>query len=273
MNNQNNYLKGDKLMGQLDGKKIIITGGAQGIGASVVRAYVAEGATVAAMDLNEEAGQKLVEGLSSENLSGSASFHKLDITDRDAVESVFEATVKKMGKLDVLVNVAGVQRHISPEDVTQKDYEFIYKVNVFGTMNTNGVAYKLMKENGSGNIINFGSESGLTGEIDNAVYGSSKGAVHTWNRTVARQWGPDGIRVNAVMPYVVTPMYEKFRESLSSENLAAHDEEVRTQIPLGGAFGNAERDLAPLMVFLAGDGSRFITGQMFPVDGGLVTVR
>lgn len=260
-------------MGQLEGKRIIITGGSQGIGESVVRAYVAEGATVASMDINVELGQKIVEDLTGQDLPGSIKFYQLDVSNRAEVESVFATAVEDMGGLDALVNVAGVQRHSAPEDITEELFDFIYKVNVFGTMNTNGVAYKLMKDKGVGNIINFGSEAGFTGEINNALYGSSKGAIHTWTRTVARQWGPDGIRVNAVLPYMVTPMYINFREALSPEDLATHDAETKAMIPLGGKFGDAERDLAPVMVFLASDASRFMTGQLFPVDGGLVSVR
>jgi NAD(P)-dependent dehydrogenase (short-subunit alcohol dehydrogenase family) len=85
--------------------------------------------------------------------------------------------------------------------------------------------------------------------------------------------GAQGIRLNAVLPYMVTPMYERFREALSKEDLAAHDKATAEQIPLGGKFGNADTDLAPVMVFLASDGSRFITGQLIPVDGGLISVR
>ena len=92
-----------------------------------------------------------------------------------------------------------------------------------------------------------------------------------WSRS--RQWGPDGIRVNAVLPYMVTPMYEAFRNAMSPEDLAAHDAETKLAIPLGGKFGNCAEDLAPVMVFLASDDSHFMTGQLFPVDGGLISVR
>jgi 3-oxoacyl-[acyl-carrier protein] reductase len=124
-----------------------------------------------------------------------------------------------------------------------------------------------------GAIINFGSESGLTAEVNNAVYGASKAAVHTWTRSVAREWGRYGIRVNAVLPYVVTPMYASFRAALSPEALAAHDRSTADQIPLGGKFGDPTVDLAPVLVFLASEGSKFITGQLLPVDGGLISVR
>lgn len=257
---------------QLDGKRIIVTGGAQGIGAAIVRAYVAAGAIVSCMDLQEDQGRARTAEASAAG-PGSAEFYKLNVTDRGEVDARFAQAAADMGGLDVMVNVAGVQAFVDVANVDAAAYRRLFDINVLGTMNTNGSAFLIMKASGSGNIINFGSESGLTGEPDNAVYGATKGAVHTWTRSVARQWGPAGVRVNAVLPYVVTPMYEKFREALSAQDLAKHDEEVRSSIPLGGKFGDPAIDLAPVMVFLASDATRYITGQLFPVDGGLVSVR
>jgi len=257
---------------QLQQKRIIVTGGAMGIGESVVKAYAAEGASVVSLDISDELGAK-VAAEASRTGPGKATYHRCNVSEHEEVEAVFSAAVDELGGLDVLVNVAGVHRHCPPDAITTDLYRFIFDVNVLGTMNTNGAAYRLMKSSGTGNIINFGSESGLAGEINNALYSASKGAVHTWSRNVARQWGPDGIRVNYVLPYMWTKMYDDFRAALSPEDLKAHDEETAKDIPLGGAFGRAERDLAPVMVFLASDASHFMTGQMFPVDGGLVAGR
>jgi 3-oxoacyl-[acyl-carrier protein] reductase len=177
-----------------------------------------------------------------------------------------------MGGLDVLADIVGVHRHAATHEVPDDVLQWTYAINVNGTIYTNGAAYRHMQDRG-GSIINFGSESGLTAEVNNAVYGSSKAAVHAWTRSVAREWGARGIRVNAVLPYVVTPMYAEFREALSPEDLAAHDRATAEQIPLGGKFGDPDQDLSPVLLFLAGEGSRFITGQLIPVDGGLISVR
>ncbi|MFC9838735.1 SDR family NAD(P)-dependent oxidoreductase [Rhodococcus sp. NPDC127530] len=257
---------------QLDGKKIIVTGGSMGIGESVVRAYTSEGADVASLDLADELGAAVAQEASRCG-PGKATFHSCDVRDRDQVEKVFETAADQLGGLDVVVNVAGVHKHCDPAGISTELYRFIFDVNVLGTINTNGAAHRLMKSNRVGNIINFGSESGLTGEINNALYAASKGAVHTWSRNVARQWGPDGIRVNYVLPYMWTKMYDEFRAALSPDELKSHDDQTAADIPLGGAFGLADRDLAPVMVFLASDASHFITGQMFPVDGGLISGR
>jgi 3-oxoacyl-[acyl-carrier protein] reductase len=171
------------------------------------------------------------------------------------------------------VNIAGLQRSSTAENITDDLFEAIYRVNVLGTIHTNQSAYRIMKAAGTGAIVNFGSMSGFTGEHSNATYGSSKGAVHTWTRTVAREWGPFGVRVNAVLPYMNTPMFDKYTNSLSPAELATYQGELKKNIPLGGTFGDAERDLAPVMVFLASDASHFITGQLLPVDGGFASVR
>jgi NAD(P)-dependent dehydrogenase (short-subunit alcohol dehydrogenase family) len=257
---------------QLEGQKIVVTGGAMGIGESVVRAYAAEGASVVYLDISDELGEK-VAAEASQAGPGRATYHRCDVRDRDEVDTAFAAAADELGGLDVLVNVAGVHRHCPPDAIPMDLYRFIFDVNVLGTMNTNGAAHGLMQPTGAGNIINFGSESGLTGEINNALYSASKGAVHTWSRNVARQWGPDGIRVNYVLPYMWTKMYDDFRDALSPEDLKDHDEQTAKDIPLGGAFGRADRDLAPVMVFLASEASHFMTGQMFPVDGGLISGR
>jgi NAD(P)-dependent dehydrogenase (short-subunit alcohol dehydrogenase family) len=256
---------------RLVGKRIIVTGSAQGIGQAAVAAYVAEGAQVYALDMNEAPGASSVEAANRKG-PGNAQFLRVDVSDRAAVDAAFAAAVRDLGGLDVLAHIAGVHRHAPTHDVPDALLSWLFAVNVNGTIYTNGAAYRFMKESG-GAIINFGSESGLTAEINNAVYGASKAAVHTWTRSVAREWGPRGIRVNAVLPYVVTPMYANFRAALSPEELAAHDRATAEQIPLGGKFGDPAVDLAPVLVFLASEDSRFITGQLLPVDGGLISVR
>lgn len=255
----------------LSGSRIIVTGGSQGIGEAALRAFVQAGARVFSLDINAERGARVA----SEAMAGGpgvATFLPCDVSVRADVNAAFDRAASEMGGLDVLAHIAGVHRHAPTHAVPQETLDWIFAVNVNGTIYTNGAAYRHMADRG-GSIINFGSESGLTAELNNAVYGASKGAVHTWTRSVAREWGPRGIRVNAVLPYVVTPMYAEFRAALSPEDLAAHDKATAEQIPLGGKFGNPDTDLAPVLVFLAGSGSRFITGQMIAVDGGLISVR
>jgi NAD(P)-dependent dehydrogenase (short-subunit alcohol dehydrogenase family) len=254
----------------LAGKKIIVTGGAQGIGASALRAFAAAGANVCSLDVNTAAGLATAKAASDLG-PGTVEYLSCDVSNRTEVDDVFAQAANKMGGLDVLAHIAGVHKHALTHDVPDDLIEWMLGINLKGTIYTNGAAYRHMTAGGA--IINFGSESGLTAETNNALYGSSKAAVHNWTRSVAREWGGRGIRVNAVLPYVVTPMYERFREALSPEELASHDKSTAEQIPLGGKFGDPDRDLAPVLVFLASEASRFITGQLIPVDGGLISVR
>ena len=237
----------------LTGKRIIVTGGSQGIGEAVVRAYVKAGAHVFVLDVNEELGGKVASEANAAG-PGSARFLRCDVSNRAEVDATFDQAAKELGGLDVLAHVAGVHRHAPTHQVPDETLSWMFAINVNGTIYTNGAAYRHMVNTG-GAIINYGSESGLTAEINNAVYGASKAAVHNWTRSVAREWGAKGIRVNAVLPYVVTPMYAKFRAALTPEDLAAHDKATAEQIPLGGKFGDPDKDLAPVMVFLASEAS------------------
>lgn len=198
----------------------------------------------------------------------------LDVASKKSVISAFTEATRKMGGLDVLVNVAGIHKHAPSHDPPEDFLERITKINIWGTLFTNAAAYQLMKEGGTGGaIINFGSEAGLTAETGNTIYGMTKGAVHSWTRSVAREWGAAGVRVNAVLPYVATPMYYGFRDALSPEELEAHKKDLKENFPLGGDLGDPAKDLAPVMVFLASDASHWMTGQLFPVDGGYIAVR
>lgn len=256
---------------QLQGKRIIVTGGARGIAASVVRAYAAEGARIASLDVLDEEGA-LVAAAINECYPGAVSFYHCDIADRVQVLAVFNEAAGQMGGLDVMANIAGVERTSPAEDIQQEHWDLIFDVNVRGTLHTNQAAFQHMQGQG-GRIINFGSAAGLTGMPGAAHYSASKGAVLAWTRTVAQEWARHGITVNAVAPMIWTPMYDTHRAKMSAEALAAHDHHLSTIIPLGGKLGNAERDLAPVMVFLASDGARFITGQTLSVDGGTVPSR
>lgn len=258
---------------QLKSKRIIVTGGAQGIGESVVRAYASEGATITSMDVNDTLGNKVASESTAKG-PGFVSYMSLDVSSKKGVISAFEEATKAMGGLDVLVHVAGIQKHAPSHDPPEEFLERITKINIWGTLFTNAAAYNLMKEGGKGGaIINFGSEAGLTAETANTLYGMTKGAVHTWTRSVAREWGAAGVRINAVLPYVATPMYYGWRDGLTPEQLEAHEKQLISDFPLGGKPGDPEKDLAPVMVFLASDASHWMTGQLFPVDGGKYAVR
>ena len=148
----------------------------------------------------------------------------------------------------------------------------MFAVNVRGTMLTNQVAHRYMTVSGGGSIINFGSISGQRPEPSAAAYSAAKGAVHSWTRTAAGTWGKDNIRVNAILPAMATPMYLEARARATPEQNTASYWRNQASIAMGGEYGDPDRDLGPVMVFLASDASRFITGQLIPVDGGQTSV-
>jgi len=257
---------------ELRGKKIIVTGSARGMGAATVRAYVKAGADVFGMDVADAAG---IEVSAQANAAGpgTAGYLHVDIADRDSVAGAFAEAVQRMGGLDVLAHPAAIQRASNASDVAVEDWDLMFAVNVRGTMLTNQIAHHHMKASGGGSIINFGSISGQRPEPSAAAYSAAKGAVHAWTRTAAGTWGVDNIRVNAILPAMATPMYEEARARSSEEQNVANYWRNLSSIAMGGKYGDPDRDLGPVMVFLASDASRFITGQLIPVDGGQTNVR
>ena len=257
---------------ELEGKRIIVTGSARGMGAGTLRSYVRAGAGVVGMDVRDDEGAAVARDADAEG-PGSATYVHVDISDAGSIERAFGAAVAQLGGLDVLAHPAAIHRFSSASDVSVEDWDLMFAVNVRGTMLTNQVAHGHMKASGGGSIINFGSISGQRPEPGAASYSTAKGAVHSWTRTAAGTWGADNIRVNAILPAMDTPMYreamaqagEDQREGIRQANLAT--------IFMGGQYGDPDRHLGPVMVFLASDASWFITGQLIPVDGGQTSVR
>ncbi len=260
---------------QLTGKRIIVTGGASGIGASTVSAYVGEGAQVASLDVTDEAGLKVVEQANAASQGGGqATFYHCDIAQPEEVFSTFETAVAGLGGLDVLAHIAGVDRSKPAEDWTLEDMNFMWSINLNGTILCDQAACRQFRKEGKGAIINFASDVALAGMPNGAIYAASKGAVLSWTRTIAAEWASKyNVRCNCVNPTMKTPMYEQYKASLSPEALEAFLANEKQRVPLGGEMGDADRDMAPVMVFLASDASRFINGQILPVNGGRVMLH
>jgi len=248
----------------LQGKRIVVTGGANGIAAATVRAYAREGATVWSLDVADEKGRA-----AAAEAGAAVTYRHCDIGKRDEVNAVVDEAAKAMGGLDVLANVAAVERGTPAEDIPDDEWDLVFGVNVKGTLYTNQAAFRHLKD-GGGVIVNFGSGAGIRGQRGSAHYSASKAAVMAWTRTVAQEWAKYGIRVNSVVPAIWTQMYDEYRSRMSDQERMIHDMAMQHVIPLGGKLGDPDRDAAPVMVFLASDLSRFITGQAIPVDGGMV---
>jgi NAD(P)-dependent dehydrogenase (short-subunit alcohol dehydrogenase family) len=145
-------------------------------------------------------------------------------------------------------------------------------VNAMGTMLVNKAVFPHLKDRG-GAILNFASAAGLIGYPGKSAYAASKGAVLSWNRSIAVEWGAHRITVNAIAPAIWTPMYDNTRSTMSPAQLAEHDRQKLKSIPLGGKLGSVEEDFVPVVAFLASEGARFITGQVIAIDGGMTMSR
>lgn len=257
---------------ELTGKRIIVTGCGRGMGAATVRSYVKAGAQVVGMDIDDTNGNTVI--AEANNLGGQqAHYLHVDIADAESVASAFAQAVQILGGLDTLAHPAAIQRSSDAGNVSVEDWDLMFAVNVRGTMLTNQAAFGYMKDSGGGSIINFGSISGQRPEVSAAAYSSAKGAVHSWTRTAAGTWGAHNVRVNAILPAMATPMYLEAMARANEEQRNAAYWQNRRTIALGEEYGDPDRDLGPVMVFLASDASHFITGQLIPVDGGQTSVR
>lgn len=246
--------------GSLLGRRVIITGASGGIGAGALTAFREEGAQVVAIHHRTAP---------PEQLGGVAKWMECDVTQKANVDRVFADAIKHLDGLDVLIHAAGMWRPSTPESLTEEDLDLILSANLKSTLFTNQAAFSAMKASG-GRIVNFGSYEAVAGSSYAPQYSISKGAVHSWTRSAARAWGQYGITVNAVAPAAETSMSEFAMRGFSADQREAVKSQIRQQMPMGGQLGDAYRDIAPTLVFLASAGSHFVTGQLLSVTGGLL---
>lgn len=256
----------------LVGRRIVVTGGSSGIGAAAVRSLVAAGAAVSSWGTNVDRGERVVAEANADG-HGISAFLCCDVTDRQRVRSCFAEAAARLEGIDALVHLAGVRNEGPAESLTDEDWEWVVGTNLRGTFVVNQEVFPYLRESGGGRILNFASGAALYPYVGAAHYSASKAGVVSWTRTIAHEWGRYGISANAVNPAIWTPIYEAKRSHMSPAELGVHDQALLSRIPIGGKLGDPDRDLAPVLVFLLGDGARFITGQIVSVDGGMVPLR
>jgi NAD(P)-dependent dehydrogenase (short-subunit alcohol dehydrogenase family) len=263
-------------MALLQDKVVLVTGAGSGIGRATALAMAEAGASVAVADINPGAAQRTVEAAAGNSRRAIAI--TADCGDVASIDAMVARTVAELGRLDVIVNNAGVTRYAQIMDLTEADWDHIHRVNAKGVFFCLQRAAKEMiaqfaAGRGGGRIINIASISGRGyAGASNAAYAASKGAVIALTKTAAQQLARHNINVNAICPGVTrTELGERNAVARAAERgitVAEMQAEAEARIPLGRA--NMPEDIAAMAVFLASPGARNITGQAYNVDGGLV---
>ncbi|HWF77632.1 MAG TPA: glucose 1-dehydrogenase [Caulobacteraceae bacterium] len=252
-------------MDRLSGKVAVVTGAALGIGRAIATRMAQEGATVALLDLHDDVGQDLAADLSARRAK--ARYWRCDVSREAEVETVLREVVAAFGRLDVLVNNAGVAGANKPTDqLTEAEWDFVQAINVKGVFFGTKHAIAHMRRAGGGSIINLSSIYGLVGAADIPPYHASKGAVRLMSKNDALIYAPDKIRVNSIHPgFIWTPLVESFvSEQGGDVRQGRHD--LDALHPLGHV-GEPD-DIAWGAVYLASDEAKFVTGSELVIDGG-----
>jgi NAD(P)-dependent dehydrogenase (short-subunit alcohol dehydrogenase family) len=246
----------DRLSGKLTGLGGIITGGGSGIGAAFAAGFVKEGARLALFDVDCETAEK-----TAADIGDSARAYKVDVADEDSVASATEEAFAQLGKIDFLVNDAGVRQAGAFVDHQVDVWKRTLDVNVLGGFLCGRAVVPKMVEQGGGKILNIASISGILGLKNRIAYSTSKAAVIGMTRSMANELGEFQINVNAIAPGVIeTPMTASYFEDEEFAQL------IRDNVALG-RWGQTS-DLVPPAVFLCGPDSDYVSGQILTVDGG-----
>ena len=249
--------------GRLEGKVALVTGGARGIGEAIATLLAAEGARIVVGDLLAVEGRLVVQGIVGRG--GQGVFQPLDVTREDQWARAIATAVDSFGKLDVLVNNAGVGQQLAIEDTDEDVWSRTMDVNVTGAFLGTKHAIPEMRKNGGGSVVNISSISGLVGGSTSAAYHASKGAIRLLTKATTVQYARDAIRANSVHPGVIeTPLTREYLADPRNRR----DREAK--IPLG-RIGTAE-DVAYGVLYLASDESSFVTGSELVIDGGRTAV-
>ena len=242
----------------LKGKVALVTGAAQGIGKAVALLLARNGADILVSDINLEKAEETareVEGLGQQALAV-----KTNVAEANDVEKMVQTALERFGRIDILINNAGITRDKLLLRMSDEDWDAVLGVNLRGTFLCTRAVIRPMAKQKSGKIVNIASVVGTMGNAGQANYGASKAGVIGFTKTVAREYAPRGINVNAIAPgYIETPMTEALPEKAK--------EELKRMIPMD-RLGKPE-DVAEAVLFLVSEASTYITGQVLHVNGGI----
>jgi len=245
---------------KLTDKTAVVTGGASGFGAGIVTRFLAEGAKVAIVDLNEAGANALIDSLGTDRVH----FEYANLTDSGSVSETFAKLRSRWDSLDILVNNAGTTHlPMQMEDVTEEDFDKVFAVNAKSVFYTSKYGVPWMKKTGAGAIVNIASTAALSPRANLTWYNASKGWMVTATKSMAIELAPDGIRVNAICPVAgETPLLASFMGG----DTPATREKFIASIPLGRL--STPEDIAAAALYLSSDDAAMITGVALEVDGG-----
>lgn len=251
---------------RLDNKVAVVTGGGSGIGQAIAKVFAAQGATVHIIELNEEGGQQTAADIVA--AGGQAHVHGCNVTQQAAVIQ----TVEKIGRVDILVNCAGIAHVGKLESTTEEDLDRIYNVNVKGTYNSMFAVIGQMKERKSGVILNIASIASSVGIPDRFAYSMSKGAVLTMTLSVAKDYLNDGIRCNCISPARV---HTPFVDGFISKNYPGKEQEMFEKLSKTQPIGRMAKpmEVGTLALYLCSDEAGFVTGSDYFLDGGFIRLN
>lgn len=243
---------------EFQGKVIMVTGGARGIGRAIAGRFAERKADLVIADVMLEEAQKTAAELAAEGVRTLPL--RLDVSKADDVSAAFDAVMKEFGRLDVLVNNAGITRDGLLLRMKEEDWDSVININLKGVFLCSKEAVKLMVKQRSGRIVNIASVVAFMGNPGQVNYSASKAGIVGLTKTISREYANRGITVNAVAPgFIATAMTDALSENVRQEMLKS--------IPLG-RFGSVD-DVAHAVMFLAGAGSAYVTGQVLHVNGGM----
>lgn len=235
-------------------RTVVVTGAARGIGLAISRLFAESGATLCMADVDEEGLGRVATGVLAEAIP-----LVIDVSNVDSVRTGMAHVVERTGRVDVVVNNAGILRDRVVWKLTDADWEAVLGVHLTGTFNMTREAIPTMREQGYGRIINVTSYTGLHGNVGQANYAAAKAGIIGFTRTTAKELARFGITVNAISPNAETDMVASIPDDHKAELLAG--------IPMG-RFGDPSEN-APAVAFLASEQAGYITGVVLPVDGGI----
>ena len=251
------------MAGRFQGKVVLVTGAASGIGRAAALAFAREEAKVVVSDIVAEGGNETVRMI--KEASGEASFIHADVSRAQDVQTLIQKIVETYGRLDCAFNNAGIEAPMgSLIDCSEEDFDRNIRINLKGTWLCLKHEIPQMVKQGSGVIVNAASVAGLRGSPGIGVYGASKGGIIQLSRTAAMEYAKEGIRVNTICPgLIATPMLERLVEHFMAT-------QPQAQSSLGTIPVGQPEDIAEAVVWLCSDAARFVNGQAMVVDGGSV---